>query len=187
MLRFLPNSLTFLRLLLAVPLGALILHGDYGWALGVGLTAALSDTLDGYLARRLGAFSRFGAALDPIADKTLITVTFLCLARMELVPWYLAITVITRDLVIVAGAACYHKLIGPFEFGASALSKANMFIQICFCVLVLTTQVVDWIPPITIFAGMVAVLFIAAASGCDYVLSWSIKALQERKRQGMER
>jgi len=187
MLRFLPNSLTFLRLFLAIPLGALILSGDYGWALGVGLAAALSDALDGFLARRLGAFSRFGAALDPVADKTLITVTFLCLAWIELVPWYLAITVITRDLVIVAGAACYHKLIGPFEFGATRLSKANMFIQICFCVLVLTTQVVDGIPPITIFAGTVAVLFIAAASGCDYVLSWSIKALQARKRQSMER
>ena len=143
MLRFLPNSLTFLRLILAVPLGVLILRGDYGWALGVGLVAALSDTLDGYLARRLGAFSRFGAALDPIADKTLVTITFLCLAEMALVPWYLAIAVILRDLVIVVGAACYHKLIGPFEFGATRLSKANMFIQICFCVLVLMTQVVS--------------------------------------------
>ena len=183
MLQSLPNSLTFLRLLLAIPLGALILLGDYGWALVVGLAAGLSDALDGYFARRLRAFSRFGAALDPIADKTLVTVTFLCLARMELVPWYLAIAVISRDIVIVTGAACYHKFIEPFEFEATTLSKANMFIQICFCVLVLLTQVVDWIPPITILAGTVAVLFTAVASGFDYVLSWTVKALQSRKKQ----
>ena len=181
MLQYLPNSLTFLRLMLAIPLGILILQGDFSLALVVGLLAGVTDTLDGFFARRLGAFSRFGAALDPIADKTLITVTFLCLASMNLVPWYLAIAVITRDLIIVAGAACYHKLIGPFEFEATRLSKANMFVQICFCVLVLLMQVVDWIPPITILAGIVAVLFIAAASGFDYVMSWTIKALQSRK------
>ena len=106
MLRYLPNGLTFLRLLLAVPLGILILGGDYSSALIVGLLAGITDALDGFFARRLNAFSRFGAAIDPIADKTLITVTFLCLASMALVPWYLAIAVISRDLIIVAGAAC---------------------------------------------------------------------------------
>jgi cardiolipin synthase len=184
MLRYVPNSLTFLRLMLAFPLGALILRGEYSWALGVGLTAGLSDMLDGYFARRLGALSRFGAVLDPVADKILVTVTFVCLAMSELVPWYLAIAVITRDLVIVAGAACYHQFIGPFEFAVTKLSKANMSTQICFCALVLLSQVVEWVPPITILAGTMAVLFIAAASGSDYVLSWTIKALQSRKKQG---
>ncbi len=184
MLRYLPNGLTFLRLLLAVPLGILILGGDYSSALIVGLLAGITDALDGFFARRLNAFSRFGAAIDPIADKTLITVTFLCLASMGLVPWYLAIAVISRDLIIVAGAACYHYFIGPFEFAATRLSKANMFVQISFCVLVLLMQVVDWIPPFAMLGGIVAVLFIAAASGFDYVMSWTIKALQSRKNTG---
>jgi len=181
MLRYLPNSLTILRLLLAIPLGFLILHGDYLWALVIGSLAGLSDALDGYFARRLGAFSRFGAALDPIADKVLITATFVCLAQVELVPWYLAIAVITRDLVIVAGAACYYKFIGPFEFAATGLSKSNMFIQISFCVLMLLTQVVNGIPAVALLVGTGAVLFIAAASGFDYVMSWTVKALQSRK------
>ncbi len=123
MLQYLPNSLTVLRLLLAVPLGVLILREDYAWALGVGVLAGLSDALDGLIARHLGAFSRIGAALDPIADKILIIVTFVCLAVVELVPWYLTVAVITRDLVIVAGAACYYLFIGPFEFSATRLSK----------------------------------------------------------------
>jgi cardiolipin synthase (CMP-forming) len=181
MLRYLPNSLTILRLLLALPLGVLILREQYTAALLVGAIAGLSDALDGLIARRLNAMSNFGAALDPVADKILITVTFLCLAEVALVPWYLAIAVIARDLVIVAGAVCYYKLIGPYEFSASSLSKSNMFIQIIFCVLVLLSQVVDAIPPqVTIF-GTAAVLFLAAASGFDYVMSWTIKAIEARK------
>lgn len=181
MLRYLPNSLTILRLLLALPLGFFILRGDYSSALGVGVLAGLSDALDGFLARRLGAFSRVGAALDPIADKMLIMVSFVCLARVELVAWYLTTAVIVRDLVIVAGAACYYKFVGPFEFASTRLSKINMFVQIGFCVLVLLSQLLPDIPSTTIAAGSVAVLLIAAASGFDYVMSWTIKALQSRK------
>ena len=81
MLQYLPNSLTVLRLLLAGPLGWLVLREQYHWALVVGLLAGLTDALDGLLARRLNALSRFGAALDPVADKVLITVAFLCFAQ----------------------------------------------------------------------------------------------------------
>jgi cardiolipin synthase len=181
MLHYLPNSLTILRLLLALPLGVLILRENYHWALVAGGVAGLSDAFDGVLARRLNAVSRLGAILDPVADKALITVTFLCLATVELVPWYLAIAVILRDLVIVVGAACYYRFVGPFEFAATRLSKANMFIQICFCVLVLVSQVVSGIPPVALLLGTAAVLFIAAASGCDYVISWAVKAVEARK------
>jgi cardiolipin synthase len=181
MLQYLPNGLTILRLLLAFPLGWVILGEHFTWALVIGLLAGLSDALDGFLARRLNALSRLGAVLDPIADKILITTTFLCLAYIELIPWYLALAVIIRDLVIVAGAACYYTLIAPFEFTATRLSKANMFIQICFCVLVLLSQVETSIPSEAAVVGAAAVLFIAAASGFDYVMSWTIKAIQSGK------
>jgi cardiolipin synthase len=181
MLQYLPNMLTFSRLILAVPLGVLILREDFGLALAIGGIAGLTDALDGYFARRLGVFSRFGAALDPIADKILVTVAFLCFARVELIPLYLAVAVIARDLIIVTGAICYYKLIGPFEFAATGLSKANMFVQISFCVLVLLAQIAPQVPAIAITAGTVAVLFIAAASGFDYMMSWTLKAIESRK------
>jgi cardiolipin synthase len=181
MWQYLPNSLTVLRLLLAIPLGIFILHEAYAWALVVGVLAGLSDVLDGFFARRLQAFSRIGAALDPIADKILIMVAFVCLALVELVPWYLTVAVIIRDLVIVAGAICYYTFIGPFEFTATRLSKINMFIQISFCVLVLLTQVLPGIPPIVTLTVTIAVLFITAASGFDYIMSWTIKAFQSHK------
>ncbi len=182
MLHYLPNALTLSRLLLAGPLGFFILQQNYQWALATALLAGVTDALDGLLARRLGALSRFGAALDPIADKVLVIVAFVCFARTGLVPWYLALVVIARDLVIVAGAACYHWLIGAFEFAATRLSKANMAIQISFCILVLAAQVAPWIPQAAITAGAAAVLFIAGASGCDYVLKWSARAIQQRRK-----
>ncbi len=182
MLQYLPNALTFSRLLLAAPLGYLIVHEQFGWALATGLVAGITDALDGFAARRLGVLSRLGAALDPIADKTLITVAFVCFAHTGLIPWYLAIAVIARDLIIVFGAACYHFLIGDFEFAATQLSKTNMLVQIAFCTLVLAAQVTAWIPAIAITAASAAVLFIAGASGFDYVMKWSIKAFQHRRQ-----
>jgi cardiolipin synthase len=182
MLHYLPNCLTFSRLLLALPLGVLILRENYNWALGIGILAGLTDALDGFFARRFNALSRFGAILDPIADKTLITVSFLCLAQVTLIPWYLAIAVITRDIIIIAGAACYYKFIGPFEFSATTLSKINMVVQVAFCTLVLLSQVIPGIPPETIIIATAAVLFIAAASGFDYIMSWTIKAIHSRQR-----
>ena len=180
MLRYLPNALTFLRLLLALPLGLLIIRQEYSLALWVGFVAGVSDGLDGFLARRMEAFSRFGAALDPVADKVLITVCMLGFAHVGLIPWYVAITVIARDLVIVGGAICYHWLIGPFEFGATQLSKVNMLVQICFCVLVLAAQVVPGVTPLAITLATIIMLVIAIVSGLDYVVSWSVKAMQNR-------
>jgi cardiolipin synthase len=181
MLRYLPNSLTVLRLLLAVPLGVLILREEYAWALGTGILAGLTDALDGFFARRLGVFSRFGAALDPVADKTLVTVMFLSFASSGLIPWWLAITVIARDAIIVAGAVCYHWLIGPLEFSPTLLSKANMFLQLAFCVLVLLAQLLPSIPDAVITGGGIMVLVIAVTSGADYVASWTRKALAARE------
>jgi cardiolipin synthase len=103
------------------------------------------------------------------------------LAKVELIPWYLAIAVIARDLIIVSGAACYHWMIGPFELAATGLSKSNMFIQIVFCVLVLLSQVVTTMPEELIAIGAMAVLTIAAASGLDYVWSWTKRALSSEK------
>lgn len=182
MLQYLPNALTLSRLLLAGPLGFFILGEHYDWALVTGLVAGVTDALDGFFARRLGVFSRLGAALDPIADKVLVFVAFVCFAHSELIPWYVALVVIARDLVIVLGAACYHWFIGAFEFSASRLSKANMLIQIGFCTLVLAAQLAAWIPQAAVTAGSAVVLFIAGASGCDYVLKWSIKAAQQYRK-----
>ncbi len=186
MLRYLPNALTVSRLLLALPLGIFILRQEFELALGIGLLAGLTDALDGFFARRLNAFSRFGAALDPVCDKVLITISFLSFASVGLIPWYVAGVVIARDLIIVTGAICYHWLIGPFEFAATGLSKLNMLVQICFCVLVLAARVVPGIDPAITDVATLVVLAIAVASGAHYVVTWSIKAVRNRGTEAPE-
>ncbi|MEM8564659.1 MAG: CDP-alcohol phosphatidyltransferase family protein [Pseudomonadota bacterium] len=181
MLQYLPNFLTMSRLLLAAPLGYLVWQHEYEWALAIGLLAGATDAMDGFFARRLHAFSRLGAVLDPIADKTLITVTFVSCASTGLIPWYLAIVVMLRDAIIVAGAAAYHRFIGEIEFSATPLSKVNMVVQIVFCVMVIAAQVWVWIPETAIMAGSAAVLFFAGASGFDYVMQWSIRAFTQHR------
>ena len=181
MLRYLPNALTFLRLLLALPLGYLILNQQYALALVVGFLAGVTDALDGFAARKLGYYSQFGAALDPVADKTLVTIAVVCFASVGIIPWWVAITIIARDLVIVGGALCYRLLIGNFTFGATTLSKLNMAIQICFCVLLLAAQLYPEIPAKLIEGATYVVLAIALVSGLDYVVTWSRKALAEKR------
>ena len=69
-----------------------------------------------------------------------MTIVFLSLAWVQLIPWWLAIAVIARDLIIIAGACCYHALIGPLEFSPTRISKWNTAAQISFCVLMLAVQ-----------------------------------------------
>jgi cardiolipin synthase len=181
MLKYLPNALTMLRLLLALPLGLLILRHDYALALWIGLLAGITDALDGFTARRLGYFSQFGAALDPVADKLLIMVSFLCFAHVGLVPWYVAAVVVGRDLVIVSGALCYRLLVGPIKFAATLLSKVNMLVQICFCVLLLAAQLLPAISPLAIQWATAVLLVIAVVSGLDYMVTWTRKARQNKQ------
>ena len=71
MLKYLPNALTISRLVLALPLGLLILRQEFALALGVGLLAGITDALDGYSARKLGYLSQLGAALDLTRAQTI--------------------------------------------------------------------------------------------------------------------
>jgi cardiolipin synthase len=87
--RWLPNILTLARLPLAAGVVWSILGGRYGLALLLLAIAGLSDSLDGYLARRLGATSRFGTLIDPVADKVLLVSTFLTLGLAGLLPMWL--------------------------------------------------------------------------------------------------
>ncbi len=187
MLRLIPNALTLLRLLLALPVGWLILSEQFVPALVVGFVAGLTDAVDGWLARRLNAYSRFGAALDPVADKTLMFVVFISLAIVGLVPWLVAAVVVVRDLVILAGASAYHGLIDELELEPTALSKSNTFVQIGYCILALGSAVVPAMPAELLVAAGLVVVAVAVISGMDYVLSWSRRALTMRAAGGARR
>ncbi len=106
----LANGLTILRILLIPVFVSLLLYRRPGFALVTFALAALTDLLDGYVARSSGLQSRLGAFLDPLADKLLLTASFVTLTFLRVLPTWLTVVVISRDLILIGGAVLIHML-----------------------------------------------------------------------------
>lgn len=133
----LPNQITFLRLALLPVYFIVIFYGHYQRALGLLVVAGLSDALDGQLARRLNLKSELGAFLDPIADKLLLSGSFLLLALNQRIPWWLTILVLARDLIILMIAAVILLVVGYRTFPPTIYGKLTTIVQILLVVAVL--------------------------------------------------
>jgi cardiolipin synthase len=109
-LQLIPNVITSLRLLLAIPICISIYQGNELLALLLFIFAGISDGFDGYLARRFTWESEFGKLLDPLADKCLILSTLLALAYVQLLPIWLVSILLVRDALAVMGSMLYLML-----------------------------------------------------------------------------
>ena len=123
------NQLTLLRVALIPVFVILVIYGYLGWALIVFMIAALTDALDGLIARRTGQKSALGAWLDPMADKLLAVSTFVVLTMPGLglvnrLPIWLTVIIISRDVVIVLTVAIVNLAVGPRTFRPSLFGKA---------------------------------------------------------------
>ena len=176
----LPNVITLLRLA-AVPVVAwLILQQRWDAACWLFLAAAVSDGIDGFLARWLNQLTQLGAALDSIADKALGVVTLVMLTQAGAIPLWVTLAILLRDSIIVLGALSYRGLAGHLEIHPTWLGKTHMFAEFTLLALVLSglaglLALDDWRLPL--FAIVFA---IAVASGVQYVWIWSVKARRER-------
>ena len=170
MIRHLPNLLSALRLM-AAPLAAwLILIGHDTAALLIFGAAGASDGLDGFIARRWGVTSRFGAWLDPAADKLLMLLCFVALLLVHATPAWLVALVVARDLAI-AGGWLLIKLLGlPVAFTPLVLGKASTVIQILYIFTLLLLLAFDLEAPRAVLAmawacGLATLLSAAAYGG----------------------
>ena len=186
MLRSIPNIITILRILLILPTAGLLLDERYLAGLILAAIAGLSDALDGALARRFSWSTSFGAYADPLADKLLVGTMFLILLWQGHVPLWLAVVVISRDVIILLGALAYRLIFEKVELNPSFISKLNTAMQIAMLLLVLV-GLVD-AGPLSRFAvaildpwGFVVVATLGVSSGVDYVFTWSRRAIQERE------
>jgi cardiolipin synthase (CMP-forming) len=132
------NQITLLRLLFVPVFAILVMDRHYRAALAVLMAAALSDVLDGTVARLLKQESPLGVALDPIADKILMTTGYITLALRGALPWWLTIIVLSRDVAIVMTAALISLVAGYRPFHPSLLGKfsttaqvATLFAAVC--------------------------------------------------------
>ena len=110
MFQLVPNAITSLRLLLAIPICIFVYQGNELLALLLFIFAGISDGFDGYLARRFTWESEFGKLLDPLADKCLILSTLLALAYVQLLPIWLVSILLVRDALAVMGSMLYLML-----------------------------------------------------------------------------
>ncbi|KAH8821584.1 cardiolipin synthase-like protein [Xylogone sp. PMI_703] len=105
-----PNILTFSRLVAAPVIGYLVLHDYHAWALGLFAYAGITDLVDGYIARKWNQKTVVGTVIDPMADKTLMTVLTICFAIKGTLPVWLAVIILGRD-VGLGIAAIYYRWI----------------------------------------------------------------------------
>ena len=176
-----PNLITLVRLALVPVMGYFLLAGQYGIAVMVFLAAAISDLLDGFIARRFHATSKLGATLDPVADKLNMFAATVLLALVSLLPLWLAVAIVARDVIIVAGALAYRALVGRIEMTPTFLSKLNTALEFGVLLLVMAKGA-EWIDTGAWLPVVFTIVFATVlASGLQYVWVWGRKAVQERR------
>jgi len=124
------NQITILRLAFIPFFAILVVAQEYRGALAVLTAAALSDMVDGMVARLLKQETPLGVALDPIADKLLMTTAYLTLAFRDALPWWLTILVIGRDVGIIITALLISLVAGYRPFRPTILGKASTAAQV---------------------------------------------------------
>ncbi|MCX5895116.1 MAG: CDP-diacylglycerol--glycerol-3-phosphate 3-phosphatidyltransferase [Proteobacteria bacterium] len=175
-----PNFLTILRIL-AIPLFIiLIAYEHYPLALILFIGAAITDAMDGFLARTFKQKTTLGSYLDPIADKLLLTSSFVVFSIMKLIPAWLSILVISRDIIILLGILVLLVNFFPVEIHPTAISKCTTVFQLFSIGITLLFHVMHkaYIPLQVVFwtTGIFTVI-----SGIDYV-SKGLKIINEREQ-----
>lgn len=124
-----PNLLTVARILFVPLFIILLLQQLYGWALLIFLAAAASDAIDGMLARLLQQRTVLGSYLDPAADKFLTISSFITLAILNILPGWLAVVVISRDVIILLGVLIIFLTSHPLVIKPTLVSKLTTIFQ----------------------------------------------------------
>lgn len=125
-----PNLLTIIRILLTPLFVIFLIREHFGLALVVFVAAGVSDGLDGFIARYFNQRTTLGAILDPIADKMLLVAAFISLGVLSVIPNWLTVVVITRDVVILLGVAIFSFQNIDFEINPSIVSKITTVLQV---------------------------------------------------------
>lgn len=166
------NQLTFLRMALAPLLVVLVVQGRMRWALSVFVVAGLTDALDGLIARLGRQQTTLGAMLDPVADKVLMTSSFIALTwaggLAVAIPVWLTVVILSRDAIIIVSVAIVNLTLGRRIFYPSLLGKLSTVSQLLTVGLVLLANVLGsggtWLRHV-----FIATLALTVTSALHYV------------------
>jgi cardiolipin synthase (CMP-forming) len=179
-MRHLPNIICLIRIALVVPLLQAMLAGQQVQILVLFAIAAVSDALDGYLAKRFGWTSDLGRFLDPLADKLLLMSVFITAAWLDIAPWWVAAVAVARDLVIGFGALIYRLWFGPLRGRPTVISKINTGMQILYLLAVILASAFNLPPREVLEALAVLMVLTTLASGADYVARFVRRAFAQQ-------
>jgi cardiolipin synthase len=177
------NQITLLRLVFVPVFAILILQRHYRAALAVLTAAAISDVLDGTVARLLKQESALGVALDPIADKILMTTAYLTLSFRGALPWWLTVVVLSRDVAIMATALLICLVAGYRPFHPSLLGKASTAAQVLTLFAAVSHRA--RVPYITA-EGVTFFVYIAAAMTVASAVHYALVVRQRYGRREVE-
>ena len=118
---------------------SLLLDQRYAFAFWLFVAAGVSDGVDGYLAKRFNATTRLGAYMDPVADKVLLTALFIALGIQGILPTWLVVLVVSRDMTIIGSVLLTNSMGYEIEIRPQFMSKVNTLFQITLIFMMLGT------------------------------------------------
>lgn len=181
MLKQIPNALTIIRLILIAPFLICIFHQQFAYAFYICLMAAVSDVLDGRLARWFAWQTDLGKIIDPLADKLLIATSFISLAYLNLLPWWLVVLIFARDCIISFGFLAWCLFIPKKpDLKPTNISKMNTVLQMSLVMLCLAEQGFAFNVSYLLQIGIGLTATTTVITLCDYVWTWGNKAWQQR-------
>ena len=164
----LANRLTILRILMTPVIIVLLLYRQLGAALALFVLAGITDGLDGFIARSRGQRTALGMVLDPVADKLLLMSVVIVLSILKELPWWFAVIVVSRDVILIGGAFILYIFVGQVSMPPSWLGKLTTGFQI---LTVLLTMLDNFVPSLqcTVFPVAVVALACTIGSALQYV------------------
>jgi cardiolipin synthase (CMP-forming) len=167
-----PNQITLLRLVFVPFFAFLTLEGRYDYALVLALLAALSDFIDGWVARKFHQQSSLGVALDPIADKVLMGAAYIVMSLCGLLPWWLTALVLVRDGAILGSALLVTLFAGYRPLSPTYAGKASTVGQLAAVLAAVAWKAqFPWIGPLLVEACIYIAGGLTIISGIHYLVT----------------
>lgn len=170
-----PNIISIVRIVLVIPIAYFLWNQNYLVALLLFLVGGLSDGLDGFLARRYKWETELGVMLDPMGDKLMMITAYLLLGWHNVLPLWLVVLVILRDLIIVLGTLLYQRYIGEAKLKPLFISKLNTAFQILLVLTAMFSQIIN--VNILVIDGLIWLVVVTTfTSGYAYINEWGRRA-----------
>lgn len=179
MLKTIPNILTIFRFFLVYPIVLFILDENFFLAISLYFIAAITDLLDGFIARKFNSISEFGKVADPISDKTLILGALISLSLIGEIDSLMAFIILGRDVFVIVGFILASLLVKDYEVNPHISGKANSLFLMLYLGLIIINASGFFISEKLIFSIEILLIFTVIFSIYSYLIYPGKEVLKE--------